>query len=212
MATIVVFGGTGYTGANIVREAAARGHEVISVSRSAPDDRIDGVRYEIAGAEEAAPRVIPGADAVVAALSPRGDMAGRLVQVYGVLAQLSAEAGARYLQVGGFSSLRPAPGAPRFVEGEIAEEYRSEALEGEATRALLAEKAPAALDWVFISPAGTYGAWAAGERTGSYRAGGEVALFDEDGGSAISGADFAVAVVDEIETARHHREHIGVAY
>jgi len=125
---------------------------------------------------------------------------------------LSAEAGARYLQIGGFSSLRPAPDAPRFVEGEIADEYRDEALEGEATRALLVDDAPEQLDWVFVSPAGTYGAWAAGERTGTYRVGGDVALFDPEGGSNISGADFAVALVDEIETAGHHREHIGVAY
>jgi putative NADH-flavin reductase len=212
MATIVVFGGTGYTGANIVREAASRGHRVISVSRSAPRTAIDGVQYELGKAEDVAPQVIPGADAVVATLSPRGDMAGRLVQVYGVLARLSAEAGARYLQVGGFSSLRPASDAPRFVEGEIAPEYRDEALEGEATRALLVDDVPDQLDWVFVSPAATYGPWAAGEHTGTFRVGGEVALFDHDGASDISGADFAQAIVDEVETGRHHREHIGIAY
>lgn len=212
MATIVVFGGTGYTGGNIVREAASRGHAVISVSRSRPEEVIDGVQYEIGGAEEVAPRVIPGADVVVATLSPRGDMAGRLVEVYGVLARLSAEAGARYLQVGGFSSLRPAPGAPRFVEGEVAEQFRDEVLEGEATRVLLVDSVPEELDWVFVSPAGGYGAFAPGERTGTYRMGGEVALLDEAGGSHVSGADFALAVVDEIDAADHHRAHVGVAY
>jgi uncharacterized protein len=212
MATIVVFGGSGYTGSNIIREAASRGHEVISVSRSAPVERVEGVRYELGSASDLAPRVIPGADAVVATLSPRGDMAGRLVEVYGELSRLSAENGARYLQVGGFSSLRPAAGAPRFVEGEVPEQFRAEALEGEATRELLAAGSPHELDWVFLSPAGAYGAWAAGERTGSYRVGGDVALFDEAGESTISGADFALAIVDEIETPKHHREHIGIAY
>jgi putative NADH-flavin reductase len=212
MATIVVFGGTGYTGSNIVREAASRGHQVISVSRSEPKERVEGVRYEVGAAEAVAARVIPGADAVVASLAPRGDMAGRLVEVYRALARLSAAAGARYLQVGGFSSLRPAPEAPRFVEDEIPEEYRAEALEGEATRVMLVDEAPEELDWVFVSPAGAYGAWAAGERTGTYRVGGEVALFDAEGGSNISGADFASAIVDEIETPAHHREHLGVAY
>jgi hypothetical protein len=77
---------------------------------------------------------------------------------------------------------------------------------------LLVDEAPEDLDWLFISPAGAYGAWAAGERTGTYRLGGEVALFDAEGGSSISGADFALAVVDEIETPVHHREHISVAY
>lgn len=208
---IVVVGGTGYTGRNVVQEAVSRGHEVVSVSRSAPQDPVAGARYEVGPAEELAPQVVPGVDAVVAALSPRGDMAGRLVEVYEQLARAAADAGARYVQVGGFSSLRPAPGQPRFVEGEVAEPYRAEALEGEATRAMLAERAPAELDWVFVSPAASYGAWAAGERTGRYRTGGEVALFDADGGSTISGADFALAVLDELETPAHHRAHVGVA-
>lgn len=212
MANIIIFGGTGYTGANIVGEAASRGHQVVSVSRSEPRHRTDGVRYEVGAAEQLAQRVIPGADAVVATLAPRGDMAGRLLEVYGELARLSAEAGARYVQIGGFSSLRPALGVPRFVDGEIPEQFRDEALEGEATRALLVEGAPRDLDWVFVSPAGAYGAWAPGERTGIYRLGGEVALFDDEGGSNISGADFAIAVVDEIETPAHHREHISIAY
>lgn len=210
MATIVVVGGTGYTGAHIAREAASRGHAVVSVSRSEPAERAPGVRYELGPVEEVAPRVVPGADVVVAALSPRGDMAGRLVEVYAELARLSAEAGARYLQVGGFSSLRPAPGAPRFVEGDIPAEYRDEALEGEATRVMLVETAPEDLDWLFLSPAGAYGAFAPGEATGRYRVGDEVALFDADGASAVSGADFALAVVDEIERPAHHRAHIGI--
>lgn len=212
MATIVVFGGTGYTGGNVVREAATRGHDVVSVSRSEPIDRMAGVRYEVGNAEEVAPRVIEDADVVVATLSPRGDMAGRLVDVYDGLARLSAQAGARYVQVGGFSSLRPAPDLPRFVEGDIPEEYRAEALEGEATRVLLADSAPEDLDWLFVSPAGGYGSFAPGEATGAYRVGGEIALFDAEGGSNISGPDFALAIVDEIDTPRHRREHISVAY
>lgn len=212
MANILVFGGTGYTGGNVVREATSRGHHVVSVSRSHPKDPIEGVRYEVGSVEQLGPRLIPGTDAVVATLVPRGDMAGRLVDVYGELARLSAQAGARYLQVGGFSSLRPAPDAPRFVEGEMPEQYRQEAVEGEATRLMLVDSAPTGLDWVFVSPAGSYGSLAPGERTGVYRVSGEVAQFDADGGSNISGADFAAAIVDEVETPAHHRAQIGVAY
>jgi putative NADH-flavin reductase len=212
MATIVVVGGTGYTGGNIAEEAVARGHVVVSISRSQPSQPLPGVRYEVGEVEQVAVRVIPGVDVVVACLSPRGNMAGRLVGVYRHLAQLSADAGARYLQVGGFSSLRPAPDAPRFVEGEVPEEFRQEALEGEATRVMLVEDSPPELDWVFISPAGSYGAFAPGEHQGRYRVGDEVALFDAGGSSSISGTDFAKAVVDEIERPAHHRAHIGIAY
>lgn len=45
MTRITVLGGTGYAGGHIVREAAARGHEVTSVSRTLPEDRVEGVTY-----------------------------------------------------------------------------------------------------------------------------------------------------------------------
>jgi uncharacterized protein YbjT (DUF2867 family) len=116
VATIVVFGGTGYTGGNIVREAASRGHQVIAVSRSQPKERIEGVRYEIGAADDLASRVVPGADVVVAALSPRGDMAGRLVEVYGRLARLSGEAGAEVPPNRGLQLAAPGPG-PASLRG-----------------------------------------------------------------------------------------------
>ena len=211
MTTIAIIGGTGYTGRNLAREARSRGHEVVSFSRSAPAEPVEGVTYEHGTSAEAT-RVVPGADVVVATLSPRGATAGTLRATYAALADAAVETGARLVVVGGFSSLRPAEGEPRFVEGEIPEEFRDEALEGDSVRAWLQSAAPDGLDWTFVSPAGGYGAWAAGERTGRYRLGGEVALFDEEGRSEISGPDFAVAVVDEVEAHAHPREHVGVAY
>jgi putative NADH-flavin reductase len=213
MSQIVVLGGTGYTGSNLVREAAARGHQVTSVSRSLPADPIDGVTYELGNASDVAATVIPGADVVIATLSPRGDNVGRLVEIYGRFAELANQAGARYVQIGGFSSLRPEPGAPRFADAdELPEEFRAEALEGEATRASLADSGPEGLDWLFVSPAAEYGSFAPGERTGTYRTGEDVALFADDGTSRISGADFAVAIVDEIESPTRSREQITFAY
>ncbi|WP_457817345.1 oxidoreductase [Staphylococcus aureus] len=35
---------------------------------------------------------------------------------------------------------------------------------------------------------------------------------DADGNSFISGADFAVAVLDEIENPKHSRDHFAVGY
>jgi uncharacterized protein YbjT (DUF2867 family) len=45
MARISVLGGTGYAGSAVVAEAAQRGHTVTSISRNAPEQRIDGVEY-----------------------------------------------------------------------------------------------------------------------------------------------------------------------
>lgn len=41
MSVIVIFGGTGYTGRNVAREAVARGHTVVAVSRSTPSDPLE---------------------------------------------------------------------------------------------------------------------------------------------------------------------------
>ena len=68
------------------------------------------------------------------------------------------------------------------------------------------------LDWFFVSPAAGFGGYAPGERTGHYRLGGDVLLSDEDGNSEISGADFAIALVDELEKAGHSRRRFTVAY
>lgn len=45
MSRITVIGGTGYAGSAIVAEAAARGHEVAVLSRSAPEPPVGDVSY-----------------------------------------------------------------------------------------------------------------------------------------------------------------------
>lgn len=209
MTNITVIGGTGYAGSAIVAEAAARGHHVTSISRSIPDAQVPGVTYLTGDATVEVPD-LTGADVVVAALSPRGSNAGKLRATYPAIAQ--AAGGARFVAVGGFSSLRPAPGAPRFAEGDdLPAEFAAEAVEMNAIlEELLGGETSA--DWLFVSPAAAFGAFAPGEKLGHYRVSGEVALFDENGGSAISGADFATAVVDEIETPTHHQAHLHFAY
>lgn len=216
MTRITIVGGTGYTGSAIAREAVSRGLDVTSFSRSTPevDARIDGVTYETGSLTDAAvrARAVDGADVVVSTLSPRGELDGRIVEVDRELAALADAKGARFVVVGGFSSLRPADGAPRFAEGDdIPPQFAAEAKQmNEVLGELLAS--PESLDFVFFSPAQQYGAYAPGEATGRYRVGGDVAFFDADGVSAISGADFALAIVDEIERPSHHRAHLSVAY
>lgn len=212
MARIAVLGGTGYTGGNVVREAVARGHHVTAYSRHAPETPVEGAHYVQASMleEGAIAAAIAGQDVVVETMSPRGELAGRLEGLIADAARLAPEQGARLIVVGGWSGLRPADGAPRFAEGGVPEPFRAEA--EELVRALehLEQEAPADLDWLFVSPANVYGSYAPGEATGSYRLGGAVALPGEDGPTTLSGADFALAVVDEIE--RHdHTGHINVA-
>lgn len=62
--------------------------------------------------------------------------------------------------------------------------------------------------WTFISPAGDF--QADGERTGAYILGGEELTLNEAGESIISYADYAIAMVDEIESGDHIQQRISV--
>ena len=215
MSRITVVGGTGYAGSAIAAEAAGRGHGVTSFSRSRPSDPVPGVTYVQGEAtdEAALSSAVTGADVVVGALAPRGPLATSFRNVYRTIAGLVDAEGARFFVVGGFSSLRPAPGAARFVEdlSDVPADVRDEILAGAAVVIEDLPATPATLDWVFVSPAANFGSFAPGERRGRYRVGDEVAV-QPDGGGSISGADYALGFVDLIEQQRHRRAHVNLGY
>ena len=62
--------------------------------------------------------------------------------------------------------------------------------------------------WTYVSPAGDF--QAEGERTGKYLLGGEELKLNDAGESVISYADYAIAMVDEIESGDHVQQRIGV--
>lgn len=213
MARIVIIGGTGYAGAHIVREAVSRGHDVVSLARSAADAPVPGATYRQGSVLDldAVGDVFEGADAVISALSPRGDMTDKVLPALRSLTTRLSGTPTRLGVVGGAGGSLVAPGGPRLIDTDFPEEYKSEAQVGVDSLELLTES-DAGLDWFFVHPAEVFGPWAEGERTGRYRDGGDVVVRDAEGTSYISGADFAVAVVDEIEQARHHRERFTVGY
>ncbi|GAA4899628.1 NAD(P)-dependent oxidoreductase [Streptomonospora salina] len=215
MSRITVIGGTGYAGSAIVAEAATRGHQVTALSRSRPDAPIPNVTYVQGDAtdETTLSASVENADVVVGALSPRGPLADTYRDTYRTIARLADTAGVPLFVVGGASSLRPAPGADRFVSdlSDIPEEFRDEIRAGAA---LIIEDFPATpttLDWVFVSPPRRFGAHMPGERLGRYRLGNDVAVQPEDGG-AISAADYALGFVDLIEKGDHHRAHVNLGH
>ena len=64
------------------------------------------------------------------------------------------------------------------------------------------------VQWTFLSPAGDF--VADGERTGEYLLGGEEYFVNDRGESRISYADYAIAMVDEIENANNIRKRFSV--
>ncbi|MFJ4161234.1 NAD(P)-dependent oxidoreductase [Microbacterium testaceum] len=213
MPRIAVIGGTGYAGSHIVTEAVRRGHTVVSVARSVPAERIEGATY-VEGTVLDVPGLVAeleGVDVVVSAVAPRGDMEGKLRPAIAELVAALPD-GVRIGVVGGAGGSLVAEGGPRLVDtAEFTEEFKPEALEAYGILEDL-QADDTGRDWFYIHPAGGFGAWAPGERTGSYRDGGDVLVVDDEGNSFIGGADFAIAVLDEIEKPKHTRERFTVGY
>lgn len=213
MARIAVIGGTGYAGRHIVEEAVNRGHQVLAIARRIPSERLRGATY-IEGSLTDVPDLLAqlqGVDVVISAVAPRGDMEGLVrPNLVALISLLPADV--RVGVIGGAGGSLIAPGGERLVDQpSFTEEYKPEALEAIGVLEDL-QSGPSDRDWFYIHPAGGFGAFNPGERTGSYRDGGDVLVTDENGDSFISGADFAIAVLDEIENPKHSRERFTVGY
>lgn len=216
MSRITVLGGSGYAGAAIVGEAARRGHEVTAVSRTTPDEQVPGVEYVAGSVLDAAvlDHVVPGRDVVISALSPRGDMAGKVEDVIRELARRVDGTPTRLAHVGGASSLLTEPGGPRIwdvTQDHVPDDVKPEVVTG---LTILDEfrASPESLDWFYVSPPEKFGSWVPAPAKGEYQLGGDVLLRNEAGESIISAADLAIAIVDEIEKPAHHRKRFTAAH
>ncbi|QEV99371.1 NAD(P)H-binding protein [Microbacterium caowuchunii] len=213
MTRIAVIGGTGYAGSHIVAEAVRRGHTVLSVARTAPSERVEHATYMEATLLDVPTLVneLQGVDVVVGTVPARGDMLGLVRPAMAQLNSVLPE-DVRLGVIGGAGGSLIAEGGPRLIDTPgFTEEYKPEAQEAiDILEDLQADES--GRDWFYVHPAGGFGVWNPGERTGTYRDGGDVLVTDADGESYISGADLAVAVLDEIENPRHHRERFTVGY
>lgn len=209
MARITVLGGNGYAGSGVVAEARKRGHEVTAVSRTAPTKPVPGVDYVTGSALDAnvLDAVADGQDAVVVALSPRGDMAGKVEGVVEDLIARLADTSTRLGYIGGASSLQAEEGGPSLwdlTREQVPAEVKPE-IETGLTALELLKDSPESLDWFYVSPPQDFGSWLGTASKGMYVLGGDVLLRDDDGNSTISAADLALAIVDEVETPAHRR-------
>ncbi|HEX3733320.1 MAG TPA: NAD(P)H-binding protein [Mycobacteriales bacterium] len=205
---ILLIGATGMIGSRVAIEARNRGHEVTGVTRRGRD----GTEPAEASDAAAIASLAAGHDAVVLAVAPPRDgsdaTAPLLAAGRGVLAGLRAAGIRRLIVVGGAGSLE-LPGGGRFVDSpDFPAGPKPEALAHAELLELIRAEADD-LDWTYISPPMVI---QPGERIGQFRLGGDALLTDADGSSHISAEDYAVALVDELETGQALRRRITVAY
>ncbi|MCC7463848.1 MAG: NAD(P)H-binding protein [Gammaproteobacteria bacterium] len=208
-ATLLVVGASGMIGSRIVKEAAARGHQVIGAARN-PDKiaRLANVRAVKLDATDpgAFTALAREADVIVSAVSPRGGGDPmKEARAVGDAAIAAARAtGKRLIVVGGAGSLNLPNGTP--VLDSLPARYQGEAA---AMRAVLDSLKASDVSWTYFSPASSI---APGERTGKYQLGTTTLLSDAQNKSHISAEDFAQALVNEIEKPAHIRGQMTIAY
>lgn len=199
---IAVYGATGRVGKLVVAEAVRRGHEVTALSRH--EARVPGVAWQHGDlADEATVKAIAAAhDVVVTANGPSRVEGEDPFEFATLIAQVANAVGStRLLVVGGAGSLEAAPGIRLVDTPEFPASYKNEALATAAALDVL--RSSSNVDWTYLSPAPVF---PTGEPTGSYAVG-----TDSPVGTSISGEDFALALVDELETPKHRNERFTVA-
>jgi len=210
---IALIGATGRVGQAILAEALHRGHQVTAIARNV--DAIEAkahlktVGADVADADETA-RAVKGSDAVISAFNPgwgnpniRADYARGLA---GIVAGVKKAGVNRILFVGGAGS--PIDNGERIIDSPSFNPQFKEGALG-ALDALGTIRKETDLEWSFISPARVI---KPGERTGTYRHGGDEPVKDDTGESTISMGDLAHAILDEIEKPKHVHRRFTVGY
>ena len=211
---IALIGATGFVGSAILQEALNRGHEVTVIVRHPeklpPHAKLRPQKGDIYSEDEVA-RLVAGHDAVISAFNPgwsNPDIYNQQVQgTRAIINGVKKTEIKRLLFVGGAGSLEVKPGVQALDLPGFPAEYKQGAL---ATReALNMLRKESTLDWSFLSPSADL---SPGQRTGKFRLGTDQMLSDASGQSRISTADYAMAMIDEVERPAHIRQRFTVGY
>jgi len=207
---IALYGATGNSGSRILSELLARGHQVTAIVRDptklSSRPSLTVVKGGVSSVDDIAGK-IKGADAVVSAYAPPADDTDQLIAVTQRLIDAVRQAGVpRLLIVGGAGSLEVAPGVTVIDSGHLPAPWLPIAI-SHAKTLDLARKSD--INWTYFSPAGFF---VPGERTGKFRLGKDQLIANEQGDSRISLEDYAIALVDELESPKHERERFTIGY
>jgi putative NADH-flavin reductase len=207
---IALYGATGKSGSRILTELLSRGHQVTAIARDpaklAPQPGLTVVEGDVASREAIAGN-IAGADAVVSAYAPPQQDTDQLLPVTEHFIDAIVEAGVpRLLIVGGAGSLEVAPGVTLIQSGHLPAEWLGIAISHAKALELLKQSS---INWTYFSPAAYFGP---GERTGKFRLGKDTLIANEQHESRISMEDYAIALVDELESPKHERERFTIGY
>lgn len=204
---VAVVAANGKAGRLITEEAVSRGMDVTAVVRgenkTVAKDAIIKDLFDLTKED------LADVDVVVNAYgSWAPDTTSTICDASMHLVDLLKESDKRLVIVGGAGSLYVDPEHAQTVVDVIP--FPDEAMPVVNAHGKLLEELRKVDDvsWTYVSPAGDF--QADGERTGKYILGGEELVLNSKGESVISYADYAIAMVDEIESGNHIKERISV--
>jgi putative NADH-flavin reductase len=210
---IALIGASGFIGSALLDEALARNHAVTALvshpEKLAARTNLTAVATDVLDEARLAAQ-LRGHDAVISAFSghAQDDILGYYMKgIRSIIAATKAAAVPRLLVVGGAGSLQVAPGVDLLDTPEFPAQWKPTA-EG-AREALQLLRQEPVLAWTMLSPAAVI---APGTRTETFRTGSDQLLVDANGESRISLADYAVAMIDELEKPTHSRQRFTVGY
>ena len=204
---IAVVAANGKAGQLIVREAVERGNDVTAFVRS--KNRTVAENVVVKDIMDLTPKDLVGFDAVVDAFGAwTPETLPQHSTTLAHLCDILSGTDTRLLVVGGAGSLYVNPEHTMTVSETPDFPEMFKPLASAMAEALSDLRKRDDVRWTYISPAGDF--QAEGERTGEYILAGEELTLNDRNESIISYADYAIAMVDEIESGDHIQQRISV--
>ncbi|MGE7959926.1 NAD(P)-dependent oxidoreductase [Pseudomonas sp. NPDC089530] len=204
MSKIAIIGATGRAGSQLLEEALRRGHSVTAIARNpAKIGNRAGVTSQAVDVLDSAAlqAAVAGHDVVISAAH------FSTIPAHAVIDPVKKAGVKRLLVVGGAGSLLLPDGSRVIDAPGFPAEYKPEASAGAVFLDALRQEQE--LDWTFLSPSAEF---VEGERSGTFRLGQDHLLVSAEGKSWITFADYAIALIDELETPKHSRQRFTVGY
>ena len=204
MSKIAIIGATGRAGSQLLEEALRRGHSVTAIARdTAKIGQRAGVVSKNVDALDAAAlqAAVKGHDVVISAAH------FATLPASAVVGPVKGAEVKRLLVVGGAGSLLLPDGTQVIDSKGFPDAYKAEASAGAEFLGNLQQEKD--LDWTFLSPSAEF---VEGERSGKFRIGQDNLLVSSEGRSWITFADYAIAMLDEVEAPKHSRQRFTVGY
>ncbi|GAB1440404.1 NAD(P)-dependent oxidoreductase [Providencia sp.] len=211
---ISIIGATGFVGKALVAEALLRHHQVTAISRHS--NQLPQHAYLVTASGDITDVAwltsrLKGQDVVISAFNGgwqnpnlyQDTVAGN----HAILQAVQKSMIKQFIVVGGAGSLKIAPGVDLIDSPEFPTEIKPGA---QAMREFKNQlQTIDSLDWTYVSPAAML---EAGERTETFRLGGEQLLMNGSVPAKISVEDLAVAILDEVNNSQFIRQQFTAAY